>query len=398
MARKGMSRRALLGNFAMLGLAAGSGRALAGEAPRSPIQRDFSNSYLELIRLLREAAEIEHDLMVEYLYGAFSLKPAYAELVGNPLPNATSFMGVVIQEMQHLGAVNRLLVELEASPVLTRQDFPYESDIYPFAFELAPLGPSSLAKFTYCEAAPDALQKVSTTATGSVRLLDQLKTTLGGTVAPNHVGHLYDAVIGTLEEVKRAGTASLEFDEWLENLEHIKDEGEVGHFQFFETLFEGGHPLLRKEAGLWNLPATDARYPCYQVPVNPTAYAGHPHSIENADLRALAWLGNLNYWVMLAFLDAGYRRKSKLEIALSQAIMMGPVWSLARLLPTKGAAIPFDPLSMGFEAGLNAASDQRFTRLMIQETRDYARSIERLLPGDFNLQLYDQLLAAVGPA
>jgi hypothetical protein len=79
MKRNGMSRRALLGNIALLGVAAGPGRALAAEPARSPINRDFSNPYLELIRLLKEAAEIEHDLMVQYLYCAFSLKPAYTD-------------------------------------------------------------------------------------------------------------------------------------------------------------------------------------------------------------------------------------------------------------------------------------------------------------------------------
>jgi hypothetical protein len=395
MTGKGVTRRALLGNIAMLGVATGPGRAFAGKHPNSPVYRDFSNPYLELIRLLREAAEIEHDLMVQYLYGAFSLRPAYVELVGGPLPNASSLMGVIIQEMQHLGAVNRLLVELDAAPVLTRQDYPHESDIYPFAFELAPLGPVSLAKYTYCEAPPDALQKASVTGNGSLRLLDQLKTTLGGSIAPNHVGHLYDAVIETLGDVKKAGVASIDFDAWFEDLNHIKTEGEVGHFEFFQSLYEGEHPLLKKVPGVWNLPASDARYPCYQVPMYPTAYAGHANSIEDPDLRALAWLGNLNYWVMLSLLDAGYRRKSPLELALSQTVMMGPLWSLARQLPLKGAAVPFDPLSMGFEPGLNGAAEQRITRLLLEETRAFAQSIERLLPADFNLKLYDQLLATV---
>ena len=111
--------------------------------------------------------------------------------------------------------------------------------------------------------------------------------------------------------------------------------------------------------------------------------------------RALAWLGNLNYWCLLLLLDAGYRRQSKPELVLAQAIMMGPLMSLARYLPTKGSAVPFDPLSMGFDPGLNAASDKRITNLMLEETRDFARSIERLLPADFNLKIYDQLLAAV---
>lgn len=392
MARNGMSRRSLLGNIALLGVATGPGRSLAAESAGSPIIRDFSNPYLELIRLLKEAAEIEHDLMVQYLYCAFSLKPAYAEILGNPLPQSSSFMGVIVQEMQHLGAVNRLLVDLGAGPVLTRQDFPYESDIYPFPFELAPMSAVSLAKFTYCEASPAALLQA---VDGSPRLLDQLATTLGSNIAPNHVGHLYDAVIASLGEVKKAGAARVDFDRWFEDLNHIKSEGEVGHFEFFKSLYRGDHPQLKNVPDVWSLPEADARQPSYRLPLNPTAYVGHPNCIKDPDLRALAWLGNLNYWVMLSLLDSGYRRKSPLETALAQAVMMGPLWSLAKLLPAKGAAIPFDPLSMGFEAGLNSASEQRFTRLMVEEARDFARSIERLLPRDFNVKLYDQLLAAV---
>lgn len=388
MTRKGISRRTLLGQFALMGAAAGSGTLFAREHKSAPVHRDFENPHLEMVRLLHEAAEIEHDLMVQYLYGAFSLKPSYTEIVGNAVPNTTSFLGVGIQEMQHLGAVNRLLRELGAAPVLTRQNFPYESEIYPFPFELVQLSPVSLAKFTYCEAAPDALVK---TSSGAPRLMDQLKTTLGGSIAPNHVGHLYDAVIETLGEVKKAGVTGVEYDFWDESLKHIKDEGEIGHFQFFESLYKGEHEIFKKTPAVWNASAKDAS--CYAVPTNPTAYYGHPNSIADEDLRKLGWLGNLNYWIMLGLLDDGYRRNSKVEIALSQAVMMGPLWSLAKYLPPRGAAVPFDPLSMGFEPGIDAEANKRFNRMMVEEARNYARSIERLLPPDYSLAIYDQLLA-----
>jgi hypothetical protein len=74
---------------------------------------------------------------------------------------------------------------------------------------------------------------------------------------------------------------------------------------------------------------------------------------------------------------------------------MGPLMSIAQALPARGAAVPFDPLSMGFEPGLDAAAEQRFTRVMLEETRDFARSIEPLLPGDFTLELYDQMLSTL---
>jgi hypothetical protein len=98
---------------------------------------------------------------------------------------------------------------------------------------------------------------------------------------------------------------------------------------------------------------------------------------------------------MLLMLDAAYRRSSQPDAALAQAIMMGPLNSIARYLPTKGSAVPFDPLSLGFNPGLNEAANKRITQLMLTETRDFARSIEQLLPGDFSLEIYDQLLGAV---
>jgi hypothetical protein len=393
--KEGITRRALLGNIAMLGVAAAPGVGLARTHRFSPVQRDFDDPHLELIRLLKEAAEVEQDLMLQYLYAAYALKPEYAELVGVPAPGANSLMGVIIQEMQHLGDINRLLVELDAKPVLTRLDIPYETDVYPFAFELAPLSSVSLAKFTYCEADPVRLGHVRSISSDSVRLVDKLKTTLGGSIAANHVGKLYDAVVETLGEVKEAGQVKIDFGAWFQSIGDVKAEGEFGHFKFFHSLYEGAHPLIKDTPGIWELPATDARYPSYAVPVNPTAYEGRPNTIKDTDLRALAWLGNLNYWCLLLLLDAGYRRKSKVEPALAQAIMMGPLMSIARYLPAKGSAVPFDPLSMGFDPGLNDASGKRVTRRMLEETRNFARSIEKLLPGDFDLKIYDQLLTAV---
>src|SRR5262245_55101862 len=75
MKRNSMSRRAMLGYVAMLGVAAGSGKAFAKTHRVSPVQQPFSDPYLELVRLLKEGAEVEQDLMLQYLYAAFSLKP-----------------------------------------------------------------------------------------------------------------------------------------------------------------------------------------------------------------------------------------------------------------------------------------------------------------------------------
>lgn len=392
---KDFTRRALLRSIAMFGMAAGTGPALAATRTHrfSPVKRAFDDPYLELIRLLKEGSEIEQDLMIQYLYSAYALKPEYAAIVGAPAPNGTTLMGVIIEEMQHLRGVNRLLVELGAAPVLTRQDFPYESDLYPFPFALEPLSSPSLAKYTYCEADPVRLGRVRSVSDQSVRLSDKMKATLGAVnIAPNHVGKLYDAIVSTLGELKEAGEIQLDYGAWFKEIGDVKAQGEFGHFQFFHSLYEASHPLIASTPDIWDLPVDDPRYPSYQVPVNPTAYEGRPNSIQDTDLRALAWLGNMNYWSMLLVLDSAYRRDSRPDAALAQAIMMGPLHSIARYLPTKGAAVPFDPLSIGFNPGLDEAANKRIKQLMLTETRDFARSIEHLLPADFSMAIYDQLI------
>lgn len=389
---KELTRRVLLGSIVSIAAAAGPLAAATKTHRFSPIKRVFDDPYLELIRLLKEGSEIEQDLMVQYLYSTYALKPEYAGLVGAPVANGTTLMGIIIEEMQHLRHVNRLLVELGAAPVLTRQDFPFENDLYPFEFELTPMTSSCLAKYTYCEADPVRLGRVWSHNDESARLIDKMRATLGGTIAANHVGKLYDAVTSTLGELKDAGEIKLDYNTWFQEIGDVKAQGEFGHFQFFHSLYEASHPLLEGNLDIWDLPPDDPRCPCYDVPVNPTAYEGRPNTIKDPDLRALAWLGNMNYWSMLLLLDSAYRRDSRGDAALAQAMMMGPLHSIARYLPPKGAAVPFDPLSIGFNPGLDNEMNLRITRLMLKETRDFARSIEHLLPGDFNMQLYDQLL------
>jgi len=395
---KEFTRRALLRSMAIFGFSAGSGAAFAAKKTHrfSTVKRAFDDPYLELVRLLKEGCEIEHDLMIQYLYGAYALKPEYAGIVGAPAANADSLMGVIIEEMLHLRGANRLLVELGATPILTRQDFPYESDLYPFPFELAPLNDVRLAKYTYCEADPVRLARVRSFDDNSSYVMDKIKSTLGeNEISANHVGKLYDAITTTLAELKEIGDPDIDYNAWFQHIGDIKAEGEHGHFKFFHSLYEASHPLIANTPDIWSLPASDARYPSYDVPVNPTAYDGRPNSIEDTDLRALAWLGNMNYWSMMLLLDSAYWRSSTPEVALAQAIMLGPLNSIARYLPTKGAAVPFDPLSPGFNPGIDDASNKRITHLLLQETRDLARDLDNLLPPDFDIRIYDRLLQEV---
>jgi hypothetical protein len=391
------TRRALLRSIAIFGTVGSSFGVKAKRSHNfSTVRRAFDDPYLELVRLLKEGCEIEHDLMLQYLYSAYALKPEYLEIVGHPVPGSTSLMGVIIEEMQHLSSANRLLVELGAAPVLTRQDFPFESDIYPFPFQLAPLDSERLAKFTYCEADPVRLARVRSFTDSSVFLKEKIQAEIKNEVmATNHVGKLYDATISTLAELKDIGDPDIDYNHWFQAIGDIKADGEHGHFKFFHSLFEASHPLIKDTPNIWSLSKDDSAYPSYNVPVNPTAYEGRTNSIEDPDLRAVAWLGNLNYWSMLLLLGLSYRSDVGHETNLAKAIMLGPLHSLASDLPKKGCAVPFDPLSIGYSPGLNKERNERLTRIMLSETRDFAISIEHLMPTNFDIDIYNVLLKEI---
>ena len=348
------------------------------------IVRDFNDPYIELIRLLREASEIEHGLMIQYLYGAFSVKPAYKALVGYGAPNSNDLFGVAVEEMQHLGHVNRLLVCLGASPNLARQDFPYEPDIYPFEFNLEPLSRVSLAKYAWTEAPVGVLDPSGAKSADERAFVKQIHNVLGTEVKPNYVGSLYNRVIATLEEVIASSVEGVpDLTLWLDRLEMVKKQGERGHFQFFKQAFMGSHPAFNGRPDVWSLHPHDPAYPSLQLPINPSAYVGHESQIEDPAALSIAWLTNLHYWITLFLLDLGYRKGTSDYIELARYHMAGPMWSLARHLPNLGAGIPFDPLSMGYAPGRDGIQALTIIKRILGEAEKLEEQLANLLPSDF---------------
>lgn len=361
------------------------------------IVRDFADPYLELIRLLREASEIEHGLMLQYLYCASSIKERYQPLVGQGAPTATNVLGVAVQEMQHLRAVNHLLVALGSGPNLQRQDFPYEPDIYPFPFGLEPLSRGALAKYVYCEG-PGAMFAADGQRTPEdERFRQQILGDIGRLDRPNHVGSLYQHVLELLAEAAaRPGfpLTPAETEQWRNDLTQVMHEGEHDHFEFFRQVYEGRHPAFASAGvpNVWDLPMDHAAYPALPVPKNPTAYVGHPSQIESEDALALGWLSNLHYWVSLACLDYSYRYADQDARSLSLSQMTTALWPLALELPKHGAGVPFDPLSMGYALGAGKEQSRRLILAFAKEAQSYARSIESLLPARYNQNNVDMVI------
>jgi ferritin-like protein len=101
-----------------------------------------------LADLLTQAAQTEHDVMVQYLFAAFSLKKSiseggvsYAQLEAIR-GWATTIMQVARQEMEHLGLVSNLLTAIGEAPMLRRPALPSPALALPMNL------PSSLDKFS----------------------------------------------------------------------------------------------------------------------------------------------------------------------------------------------------------------------------------------------------------
>jgi hypothetical protein len=360
------------------------------------IVRDFADAYVELIRLLREASEVEHALMAQYLYGAFSLKPAYASIAGYGSPNSNDLLGVAIQEMQHLGQVNALLMALDASPHLIRQDFPYQQDIYPFEFNLEPLTQASLAKYVYTEAPVNGLKRSKVSSPSDHQFLDQLDRVLGGSTRPNHVGSLYDRIIQTLQEyISTTPKRSAEMKPWLAKLEEIKREGEDNHFLFFKSLFLGTHEGFKGHKNIWALAPNDPAYPSLPLAINPSAFVGHPNQIKDPLALSLAWLGNLHYWTILLLTDAAYSDADHTYIDLAKQQMMGPFLSLARHLPTLDVGMPCEPLSTGYAPCRTTAARLRFVSSMVGESNQLAQQLKDRLPADYPLAVGEAMMSTL---
>lgn len=98
----------------------------------------------EAIFLLHTAAEIEHALMVQYLYAAWSLPT-------DSSADVQRWRGDILQiareEMAHFASVQNLLRFIGGPLNFDREDFPFRTDFYPFPFRLEPLGRISLARY-----------------------------------------------------------------------------------------------------------------------------------------------------------------------------------------------------------------------------------------------------------
>lgn len=181
----------------------GSSAAAALEAPALIAQADEQPGFdtpdaprESAIKLLHLGAEVEHALMAQYLYAAYSLD----EQQSSPDRRAqvAKWRGVVAEiareEMGHLATVENILTLIGGPLCFEREDYPIiDANLWPFPFELEPLTKDSLGKYVLAEAPSDeVLAKL-----GLTDEIAAIKRRVAGDaqVAVNRVGKLYGAIL-----------------------------------------------------------------------------------------------------------------------------------------------------------------------------------------------------------
>jgi CDGSH-type Zn-finger protein/truncated hemoglobin YjbI len=172
-----------------------------------------------LIYILCQAAELEHGIMAQYLFAAFSLKQSTAEDLSDAEAAAAQrwrrqILHIAAQEMLHLALVQNLLSAIGAAPHLTRPNFPQPAGHYPAGVHLAllPFGEQALRHFMFLER-PEGMALHD--AEGLAAFDRAVPVVQAGDIVPRGqdfatVGHLYRSI-----EAGIARLAAKYGEEWL---------------------------------------------------------------------------------------------------------------------------------------------------------------------------------------
>ncbi len=316
----------------------------------------------QTIFLLHIGAEIEHALMVEYLYASFSLggpqvPEQHRALV---LGWRQTITELAREEMGHLATVQNVLQLIGGPLTFARDDYPNECPFYPFPFELEPLTRRSLAKYVLAEA--PAEEDMSPALRDEI---EQMKRDNGleGVDRVNRVGILYSKLIElftqdpTHPSIDSADLIqdSVQFqaraDEWglgydpkvvlilqagdrsgaIAGLTAIAQQGEGVGGDFTGSHFQRFLDIYRQ------FPADGSWQPSRPLPVNPTLSAEVAAAVARRDLRAqqisdpraVLWaqLSNQRYRMLLFYLEHSFLTES--PVASGERSARGILLSLA---------------------------------------------------------------------
>ena len=336
----------------------------------------------DLVSLLTSAAEVEHSLMVQYLFAALTMKQGTDEgLTEHQLIRVAHWekqvLAVARQEMEHLGLVANLLTAIGAAPSLTRPNFPYPTSLYGHVMELTRFSMESVHRFACfempatgddtvsCPSPPDPslpgpssiIELYAAIRAGFVALAarpeplflvgadHQLGGKALGTDFPRvgAMGGGYDVFMSTVTDLDSALAA---IDLIVEQGEAAEVAGDEGHFVAFKSI------LAEYAAFVAEQPSFD---PARRVVDNPTtAPACGAGTLTDPLALAVAELFDASYRTMLRFLlrllmstDETPQESSALTAVAFFPLMTMVIRPLAEVLTSLPAHDPDDGLRAG---------------------------------------------------
>ncbi|MDQ2816548.1 MAG: ferritin-like protein, partial [Actinomycetota bacterium] len=313
-------------------------QVIATRGGLAPPEAPFVIEHREaLIYMLCEAAELEHGIMCQYLYAAFSLKQSTDEGLTEAEAAAArrwrqKISRVATQEMLHLSLVQNLLSAIGAAPHLSRPNFPQPANAYPAGVHLAllPFGDQTLRHFMFLER-PEGMDIED--ADGMAAFRRAVPAMVEGDIVPRGqdfatVGHLYrsiEAGIANLAEkfgerwlfvgppraqatqqyfswpelvaVTDVASAQRAIDEILEQGEGPRGQWRDAHFGQFVAILD---EYLELQAAN---PAFDPVRPVVPVNVRPAERDADVPLVSDPVTRRVMDLFNVSYEILLLMLQ-----------------------------------------------------------------------------------------------
>lgn len=306
--------------------------------------------------LLHIAAEVEHSLLVEYLFAAYSLG-------GAQVPEAhreevrdwqTILLGIAKEEMAHFVTVQNVLRLIGAPLNLERDDFPWDLPFAPFKFSLEALTLQTLSRFVYVESPEEWPADAEPFRQTITNLASQ-----GQTRPVNQVGKLYELMMRLLGDKDLIPDSAFQdatlpyqasWDEWgrgyrdgargavapaektpdliiqtcysrstaIAALKAVAEQGEAADRD--AALDQASH--FRRFFNMWKAWPKDGDWsPIRPLADNPTTVDGLADATYIVEPRARSWaqLLNLRYRMLLTFLAHSFRLSGAAGSTASEA-------------------------------------------------------------------------------
>ena len=362
-------------------------RAVQPDPATASAEQPFVIEHREaLLYMLCAAAELEHGLMCEYLFAAFTLKQRADEGVTAEQLAAIerwrrAILGVAGQEMLHLSLASNLLSALGMAPHLVRPNMPCPAAHYPpgVTVALLPFGDAALRHFMFLER-PEGMALADTelfaAAKHAVPHVDP------DAIAPRlqpfaTVGHLYRAIeAGIRHLVDKWGEARVfvgppraqarpEHFRWpslvavtdlasaVRAIETIVEQGEgprgdwrTAHFGAFKAVFDEYTALRAAD------PSFEPARPVLPATVWPLEQASLPTFTDPATAR-VADLFNVGYEVLLQILHRFFTNidETDAERGVLADVAVGLMFEIIEPLGAHLTELPAGPEYPGRTAG-----------------------------------------------